>query len=627
MPPPDYSNLSVAELQEQVQRRVLLAQLRLTESLTYDANWIDPREPLYDDASFWTPLSGAVPGNLNNQARGEYLPVYLNALGLKEVRDQSRWLCAYNEFALNAINNRIAYIAGTGMKYRVVRRRDDPKTPEDDTGGRDSLTARAQAALDQFIDDNDWSGLEREIIRRTDRDGEVFLRFSIRRNGLVVRVVEPEFVVETSSDPKNSFGVITDPDDVQTVRGYNIAVNPGYNLVPQFVPGYEILHIKQHEMDRNVKRGLPTFFPVRKNLERAEKMLRNMSVLGQVQATYAVIRKHNNTSAAAVQNFAAAAIDMNVTKPMFNRTDSIKQLLPGSIVDTTANTDYEFPSASVNAAAYVEIIEADLRAVASRLGMPQYMLTSKSDGVNFASSLVAEAPHTKQMECLQHYYARKFGRGSFRRTQNQPVMWRVLVMAARLGLIPHEVLRECEIQVECPRLTVRDRGGETTRLATLSQNKVVSKKTWAALEDLDYEQEQRNMAGEEPDPGADGAPPAAGGQEGAGGDGGDDPPAAELNALLAQLRQDGGAGDDGLPGQEEVAGEQRPETGLTEAVPLAVGVPVVRAAPVPPSEPATPITPHRETKEIGRDEDGNIRTIVTTVELLDQPAGTKEPTP
>ena len=85
------------------------------------------------------------------------------------------------------------------------------------------------------------------------------------------------------SDPSARFGIQTDPEDVETVLGYWID--------GQLVDASEIQHRKAN-VDANVKRGLPLFFPVRKNLRRAEKLLRNMSVVAEIQSAIAVIRKH-----------------------------------------------------------------------------------------------------------------------------------------------------------------------------------------------------------------------------------------------------------------------------------------------------------------------------------------------
>ena len=79
-----------------------------------------------------------------------------------------------------------------------------------------------------------------------------------------VRFVEPAQVAAPSdrlADPSARFGIQTDPDDVETVLGYWID--------GRLVDAAEIQHRKAN-VDANVKRGLPLFFPVRKNLRRAE---------------------------------------------------------------------------------------------------------------------------------------------------------------------------------------------------------------------------------------------------------------------------------------------------------------------------------------------------------------------
>ena len=93
----------------------------------------------------------------------------------------------------------------------------------------------------------------------------------------LVRFVEPAQVAAPSdriADPLASFGIQTDPNDVETVLGYWID--------GRLIDADEIQHRKAN-VDGNVRRGLPLFYPVRKNLRRAEKLLRNMSVVAEIQ--------------------------------------------------------------------------------------------------------------------------------------------------------------------------------------------------------------------------------------------------------------------------------------------------------------------------------------------------------
>ena len=159
----------------------------------------------------------------------------------------------------------------------------------------------------------------------------------------------------------------TDPNDVETVLGYWID--------GRWVNADEVQHRKAN-VDANVKRGLPLFYPVRKNLRRAEKLLRNMSVVAEIQSAIAVIRKHKAVTAAGLADFVANQADATATNSATGRTSHFRRYAPGTILDAMAGTDYEFPAAGIDAGRYVTVLQAELRAVASRLVLPEFMLTS-----------------------------------------------------------------------------------------------------------------------------------------------------------------------------------------------------------------------------------------------------------
>ena len=107
-----------------------------------------------------------------------------------------------------------------------------------------------QAVLDEFVRLNGWQRRQQEIVRRKDRDGECFLRLFAADDGTTrVRFVEPAQVAapaERISDPSASFGIQTDPADVETVLGYWID--------GRLIDADEIQHRKAN-VDANVKRG------------------------------------------------------------------------------------------------------------------------------------------------------------------------------------------------------------------------------------------------------------------------------------------------------------------------------------------------------------------------------------
>ncbi len=229
------------------------------------SDFVDPREALVgDDGEWW-----------HDVAVGDSSSAPLAAERLTDVRQQCRRLLVANEYAINGIENRISYIVGSGHTYQaVVRKHADAP---------DRLADDVQRVLDEFLSASDWHGRQQEIVRRMDRDGEAFLRlFAVGDGTTRIRFVEPEQVATPDrlrDSPAASHGIATDPRDVETVLGYYVD--------GAFVPAAEIQH-RRSNVDRNVKRGLPLYMPVRKNLHRAEKLLRNMSVVAEIQSAIAL---------------------------------------------------------------------------------------------------------------------------------------------------------------------------------------------------------------------------------------------------------------------------------------------------------------------------------------------------
>ncbi|MEN6451974.1 MAG: phage portal protein [Thermoguttaceae bacterium] len=436
---------------------------RLAEA--FDQLWdafVDPADAISDaDGTPWTSLGGLGQGVATGMA-------FANEQQLAEIRQQCRALAVANEFAINGHENRISYIVGSGHAYRAVARRG--VMPDE------MLLRGVQAVLDEFVCLNRWHQRQQEIVRRKDRDGECFLRLFLGDDGkTLVRFVEPAEVAaprERSADPSASFGVQTDPDDVETVRGYWIG--------GRFVDADEIQHRKAN-VDANVKRGLPLFFPVRKNLRRAEKLLRNMSVVAEIQSAIAIIRKHQAATGVGLADFVAASADLSVANSATGRTSHFRRYAPGTILDTAAGTDYQFPAAGIDAARYVAVLQAELRAIASRLVMPEFMLSSDASNANYSSTMVAEGPAVKMFDRLQHEMLE----------DDIALLRRVLAHAVVAGRLPFESLTSVDIQGIPPRLAVRDRLKEAQADQILVRNGAMSVQTMALRNGLDPEQEQQ----------------------------------------------------------------------------------------------------------------------------------------
>lgn len=433
----------------------------------FDALWdnhVDPREAYTDtDGSWWTPVGTLTDG----ASRGCGV---MSEQSLAELRRQCRGLAATNEFAINGHENRISYIVGSGHSYRAA-----------DCKGTDTthdVAQQVQKLLDQFLLQNHWQQRQQEIVRRMDRDGEAFLRFFADLEGMTrVRFIEPDQVAtpaDRASDSSASFGIQTDADDVEHVLGYYVD--------GEFVDAADVQH-RRANVDFNVKRGLPLYTPVRKNLRRAERLLRNMSVVAEIQSAIALIRKHRGASRSGIEQFVAANADASTTSSATGRTRHYSQYGPGTILDAPAGMEYDFPARGLDASNFVAVLQAELRAIAARLVMPEFMFTSDASNANFASTLVAEGPAMKMFERLQMSLVE----------QDQAVLRRVIDNAVAAGKLPRDVHELVHIQVVPPSLNVRDPLQQAQVDHIAFKNGILSPQTWSQHLGLDYDQEQKNL--------------------------------------------------------------------------------------------------------------------------------------
>jgi capsid protein len=425
-------------------------------------NFVDPAEALYDvDGTRWATVGGGPGGAASG------VP-FASEQQLAEIRDQCRALAASNEFAINGHENRISYVVGAGHTYRVTA-----KGPPDAAA---SLVREVQSLLHEFIQANQWHKRQQEIVRRRDRDGEVFLRLFVAPDGMTrIRFVEPSQVAtppRLAADPSASFGVQTDAEDVETVRGY---------YVDEKSVDASLIQHRKANVDANVKRGLPLFYPVQKNLRRAEKLLRNMSVVAGIQSAIAIIRKHSAGTRSTVQQFVQGQADASLTRSATGRTSHFQRYAPGTILDAFAGTEYQFPAASIDAARYVVVLQAELRAIASRLVMPEFMLTSDASNANYASTMVAEGPAVRMFERLQHEMIE----------DDLDLLQRVLRAAIAAGRLPRVALTQIDIEGIPPSLAVRDRLKEAQADQILVRNGAMSPQTLSLRHGLDAEKEQR----------------------------------------------------------------------------------------------------------------------------------------
>lgn len=420
-------------------------------------SYVDPREAyLGTNGEVWSGIGGGV-------SPAEELP-FQTVTELWQIQSVARILWRDNEFAKNAHRNRINYIIGKSHTYTVVARAEG--TPE-------ASINRVQNVLDEILKTNNWKKRQREIKLRDDRDGETFIRKFRSDDGIMrFRFVEPRSVQPPSNaQDHQSFGVQTLPDDCETVLAYYVDEKP--------VPAKDIQHRKWN-VDSSIKRGYPLLFPVRKNLTRAVKLLRNMSISTEIQTAISLIRKHQQATKEAVRSFVSARADQQVN--VNGRTENILQYGAGSILDVPAGQEYTIPP-QLDPSKTIAALQAELRAIASLLVMPEFMLTSDASNANYSSTMVAEGPAVKNFESEQETQIE----------YDLELLEEALEHAKNSGLITQSELDSIKIDVEPPRVQVRNRLEEAqTRQIDMALG-ILSPQTATGQINQDYEQEQTNM--------------------------------------------------------------------------------------------------------------------------------------
>lgn len=390
----------------------------------------------------------------DNYLSGEQLPIYLSWWQLKSIRDRARFVFATNEFAHGLVQCFQSFVVGSsGFKWRVASIDLKDPIPED-------LLKRCQASLDIFREYNNMVDVENEIVYRLHVDGEVFLRKFPQANGmLVIRFIEPELVRGYATDigsPKDSFGIVCEEDDINSVIGYQVILKPSVSREPTFIPAEEIVHIKIGT-NANAKRGLTTFYPVFQNLTNCEDILASTVTMAKARAKIAMIRKVNNVAPDSMASLVDSQIDATLNgSTNLGATENIglERFGYGSIITAPANIDYEFPGANVDASGLIQVLQANLRSLATRFGISETLMSGDASNNNYSSALIAEAPARRTFERWQGIVGRSLAECRFE--PNKSLAWSQIHLAADHGIIPKEILKNIKVTCEAYSLQSRE---------------------------------------------------------------------------------------------------------------------------------------------------------------------------
>lgn len=435
----------------------------MQETLDLYGSWVDPIDALRDEnGELWQTIGGVETGAFSMDYIG-----WRAIADLTRARWQCRWLSRYNPYAINVQENRVNYVYGTGHTYTV--------TPRQGTSVSDETILQLQTFIDNWCRQKSWPLVQQEIMWRYDRDGETFMRFYLDFDGNVdFRFVEC-WQIQDGGMNDAPFGVLTEPDDVSTVRGFYVDGN--------LVDAKDMQHRKAN-VDNKSRRGVPTLYPVTEGLRRAQKLMRNMIAASDIQTAIAMIRKHATATSSAVSTFRSSLAQATSTNQNTGEQRFFSPYRPASILDAPAGMEYQFPHEGIDASRYVLVLDAQLREIAARLNMPEFMVSANAANGNYASTMVAEGPHIKQIERLQ----------ATQQSFDLEILKRVILGGEAAGKLPVGIEQQVHVHVGLPQIQVRDSLKDAQVAMLNMQMGILSPQTACTEAELDFHQEEENIA-------------------------------------------------------------------------------------------------------------------------------------
>jgi hypothetical protein len=375
---------------------------------------------------------------------------------------------------LRALNG---YVIGKGIPYRVV--------PRNGRDPRKELLRVCSDVYDEFNEENDWHGLQKELFLRSRRDGEYFLRWFPQTDGpLALRTLEPAEIVEPRGNDvrTSSFGILNPPEDIYGRLGYCWSWD-GSPIDPRdAVPASEVDHVTVN-VDRHVKRGLPDFFgDVYEGLKIASNTVQAMAESTRVQAELAFIVQHATATPEQVGAF-VGNIDGSAGPRRRN--------LGGIREDIDKGQEYIAPPFAANASGFVEVLQARFRSVGVAWNLPEGITSGDWSNNNFASALMAESPFVKTAADEQAFYDRRFKRTAVAALRHAADEGRIIANDHRYTW--DEIRELVDLQGEPPTIEVRDMAKEAQTNQILMMSHIQSPQTWQQKLGLDPEQEEQNF--------------------------------------------------------------------------------------------------------------------------------------
>ena len=421
---------------------------------------------------------------MNGGSAGPYPPqtnVLLYIINSQYYNRLQRWMARYiltlNSYAIAAVES-VATLA-IGNEYKII-----------------AETDAEQRRIDEWWDNQgnenypDYCGRAYESLKNYMIDGEVFLRiFGIGgpAEKTRVRFVDPDLVVGSND---YDMGIVLDPEDYETVEGYNIcgvaANSRDYPIRPdsgiaEVVPAKDVQHRKNAGSGQ--RRGFSYILPIYQNLLDADSLLHNIVVKAETAAKFVAKRTWESDAGAVatvrsqiqsqVQPFQAPYVpggtpDMLPAGTASGQGQPNQESYPtGTILDLPKGADFSLLETKIEGEDYVAVLRAILRQVATRFGLPEAILSQDQDSMAaYTAALVSNSYLVKSME-----------------------RWQTMVWNWDRMLLKKCGFNVKKLHPQFGEVVIADQKHQANLMELLHSKKLASNQTIAKMIDIDYEAE------------------------------------------------------------------------------------------------------------------------------------------
>ncbi len=351
-----------------------------------------------------------------------------------------------------------------------------------------------QPWLDWWMKEVDWWSWEREIYERVHVEGDSVTRFFPTDGCVLLRPIEMEWIIPKDGTVQWSFGFFNEPGDVHDVTAlYELTDEAG-----EVVDHNEWYHIKSKMSVRADKRGRSDFLATASILDDSFKTWRNWTQAEAVRAAIVYFSKQpEGVTADDLDQAIAAEADYTPASSDGRRGSAPIKMVQGVGVEYLPAGNELVGAPGTEVQSTISGVNAALLAVGRAYQMPVVLLTgdmAANNTVDFSD----ETPFGKEIGDEQHWYSRHV----------RNLLMRVVECACDEGYLPEDLYRDgTDLLVEAERKPGKDVGANTQRAKTLQDDGIISKRTRATLEGVDYDEEQEQIAKEkalEPPPPSDG---------------------------------------------------------------------------------------------------------------------------